>query len=294
MFLKQNLNLYEAFRITWKSDILMLIYCTLNYLVYTRWLPTVNIPAAYPAFMGTAIAFFIGFNNTQAYSRWWEARTIWGGLVNDSRSWCRSLLNYNSNHELAIKMIRRQIAFLNSLTNHLHKSQENNYIQYLDEEDRILINGDDYIPNELLDLQARDLNLLKKNKDIDCVTFLVLNELVKSSCDNMGRCERINSTVFPVTYIYFTKLFIWIIIALITMAASNETGAASIVLGWIVGFVFYSTHLNGMSIMNPFERKAAGVPILSITRRVEIALLKKIKARDVPSPVPTIDKEYIL
>jgi putative membrane protein len=42
--------------------------------------------------MGTAIAFFIGFNNNQAYDRWWEARIIWGGLVNDSRSWQEAIL----------------------------------------------------------------------------------------------------------------------------------------------------------------------------------------------------------
>lgn len=78
------------------------------------------------------------------------------------------------------------------------------------------------------------------------------------------------------------------------MAASNETGAISIVLGWIVGFVFYSTHLNGMRIMNLFESKQSGVPILSITRNIEITLLQKIKANKIPLPTSIIIEEYIL
>lgn len=282
-------------RITWKSDIVMIAYCSLNYIIYTRWLTHVVIPAAYPAFMGTAIAFFISFNNTQAYSRWWEARTVWGSLVNDSHNWCRSLLNYSNNHTCVIKMIRRHLAFLNALTTYLHNNNDkNNYFEYLDEKDRTLIGLDNHIPEAILDLQAADLNYLKKSESIDHVTFLGLNAVLERFCNNMGKCERINSTVFPVTYIYFTKLFIWLIIALITMAASNETGIASIILGWIVGFVFYSTHLNGMSIMDPFKSKPAGVPILSITRNLEITLLKKIKAHHIPLPIPNINNEYIL
>jgi putative membrane protein len=37
--------------------------------------------------IGTAVAFFVTFKNNQAYDRMWEARKIWGGIVNDSRTW---------------------------------------------------------------------------------------------------------------------------------------------------------------------------------------------------------------
>ena len=37
--------------------------------------------------IGTAVAFYMGFKNNQAYDRMWEARKIWGGIVNESRTW---------------------------------------------------------------------------------------------------------------------------------------------------------------------------------------------------------------
>jgi len=46
--------------------------------------------------IGTAVAFYVGFKNNQAYDRLWEARKIWGGIVNSSRSWgtmVKSLIN---------------------------------------------------------------------------------------------------------------------------------------------------------------------------------------------------------
>ena len=54
-----------------------------------------NFPFIIPAVLGPAMAFFIGFNNNQAYDRWWEARKIWGGLVNTSRTYARQILQYS-------------------------------------------------------------------------------------------------------------------------------------------------------------------------------------------------------
>jgi len=43
------------------------------------WLPV--------ALVGTAVAFLIGFRNNASYDRLWEARKIWGAIVNSSRAW---------------------------------------------------------------------------------------------------------------------------------------------------------------------------------------------------------------
>ncbi|MFK8056314.1 MAG: bestrophin family protein [Saprospiraceae bacterium] len=48
--------------------------------------------------IGTAVAFYVGFKNNQAYDRMWEARKIWGGIINDSRSWGMMVDGYISNH----------------------------------------------------------------------------------------------------------------------------------------------------------------------------------------------------
>ncbi len=54
-------TLYEVFDLKW---------------LYLPWLPI--------ALVGTAVAFFMGFQNNVAYGRIWEARKIWGGMVNYS------------------------------------------------------------------------------------------------------------------------------------------------------------------------------------------------------------------
>lgn len=45
-----------------------------------------QIPWTPMALIGTAVAFVIGFQNNAVYGRIWEARKIWGGIVNTSRT----------------------------------------------------------------------------------------------------------------------------------------------------------------------------------------------------------------
>lgn len=86
------------------------------------WLPV--------SIVGTAVAFYVGFKNNQAYDRMWEARKIWGGIINDSRSWGMMVDGYISNtftkEDLSLanitaikkRLIYRHIAWL-----YAHRSQ---------------------------------------------------------------------------------------------------------------------------------------------------------------------------
>jgi len=79
--------------------------------------------------LGIAVAIFIGFRNTQAISRWWEARTIWGSMVNVSRNWHDNLQSLLTARQLRSprgqQLVRLQVAMvwqLNSeLRNYWHR-----------------------------------------------------------------------------------------------------------------------------------------------------------------------------
>ena len=173
MLIKQNLSLYQVISYTWKVDVLMIFFCSLVYVIDQYIFTKVVLPIAYPSLMGTAIAFFIGFNNNQAYWRWWEARIIWCGLVNDSRSWARSLIAYSSNQALAEKMIRRHLSFLATLSTSLRKDEADlSYTEYLTSEELNSLEPKYNRANQLLQLQATDLHQLRQtNSKSRCLKF---------------------------------------------------------------------------------------------------------------------------
>jgi putative membrane protein len=57
----------------------------------------INIPWLPVSVLDTAVAFYVGFKNNQAYDRMWEARKIWGAIINDSRTWGMMIDSYISN-----------------------------------------------------------------------------------------------------------------------------------------------------------------------------------------------------
>ncbi len=62
-------------------------------------------------------------------------------------------------------------------------------------------------------------------------------------CDNMGKCERIKTTVFPPSYLFFTRVFIWFYVILNTLMLAESTGYWSVVfrLGRQVSFSMLPT-----------------------------------------------------
>lgn len=302
MLIANNIRLSRMLKDTWQVDLIMIATCTIFYFFHFFLLRHhFDIPAIVPTVLGTAIAFFIGFNNNQAYDRWWEARRIWGGLVNDSRSWARDVMMYVSSDTLpdaelkAIQqeMIYRHIAFLYQLKCNLRG--DNSVVKsYISEAGQEEISRQNNHHNALLQIQSRQLQHIYKQGLIDGYQFLQMDSLLIKFCDEMGMCERIKNTVFPTTYNYLTKVFIWLFVIALELVTVQSMGAWSIFMSWLLGFVFVSTQINGMNLVNPFENKASGVPINQITRTIEINLLQMMGEKDIPPPITPVNDEYVL
>lgn len=299
MLLVNNIRLSRIIINTWYVDIIMIASCMGAYFVREYLIAYhFSIPTIIPTVLGTAIAFFIGFNNNQAYDRWWEARKVWGGLVNDSRSFARSLLSYvpqsDENNVVVQQMVRRHIAFLYALKAKLRGTVDLIYVKYLDEEERKQVEKQANIHNAILHKQSEDLEQLYSSGKIDGFKFMQINELLVKFSDQMGMSERIKNTVFPTTYSYLTKVFIWLFVVTFTLVISQEMGVWSIFMGWMIGFVFVSTQINGMNLVDPFENNVAGIPLNQITRTIEINLLEMMGEEDTPPPILPINDEYVL
>jgi putative membrane protein len=108
------------------DSIIVALYLLLGW----EWL---NLPWQPISLIGIAVAFYLGFKNNSSYERLWEARKIWGGIVNASRSFtvmARDFVN-NDNAEIdqsaeELKAIRkrlvyRHVAWLRALSYELRK-----------------------------------------------------------------------------------------------------------------------------------------------------------------------------
>jgi len=132
MYIKRNFSLRGMINFSGGHVIWLLVFATISVVLYEvadlKWMAIPWLPVS---LIGTAVAFYVGFKNNSAYDRMWEARKIWGAIVNDSRSWGIGVKHFLSNHfteeELSEtelqnykqSLIYRHIAWLYVLRNQL-------------------------------------------------------------------------------------------------------------------------------------------------------------------------------
>lgn len=89
-----------------------------------------EIPWLPVSVIGTAVAFYVGFKNSQAYDRLWEARKIWGGIVNDSRSWGMMVdgfvtdqFTHRKEGDVQLQAIKKRLIYRHIAWLYAHRSQ---------------------------------------------------------------------------------------------------------------------------------------------------------------------------
>lgn len=118
---------FAGHHLIWLSAWATIVACLYHFTGFRA----ITIPWLPLSVMGTAVAFYVGFKNNQAYDRLWEARKIWGSIVNSSRSWAtmtKHLINNQSSstpmpqaeiNKLKEKLVLRHIAWLYTLRSQL-------------------------------------------------------------------------------------------------------------------------------------------------------------------------------
>ena len=87
MYVYKNFNLRGVLSFSGGHIVYITVWATIvaSLYAFTKWEWFV-IPWLPLSIIGTAVAFYVGFKNNSAYDRLWEARKIWGAIVNGSRS----------------------------------------------------------------------------------------------------------------------------------------------------------------------------------------------------------------
>lgn len=130
MIVTKNIKFSTFFRLAGQHLIWLLALMGSIAALYSYGIISITIPWLPVSVVGTAVAFYVGFKNNQAYDRMWEARKIWGGIVNDSRSWGMMVDAYISNvfadnklEEQAIYSIKKRLIYRHIAWLYAHRSQ---------------------------------------------------------------------------------------------------------------------------------------------------------------------------
>lgn len=268
----RNYQLGEVIIWTYRSILTFAIISTITVILYDvlnfTWLALPWLPIA---LVGTAVAFLIGFKNNASYDRQWEARKIWGAIVNGSRSWGIMIMDFITNehsleaagdvelYQIKRQMIYRHIAWLTALRHQLRtqRNWENHHVKadadyrkkfptpewlsnveddmslFLTKEELQQVMKKTNRATHLISYQSKQLKELKFKGLIEDFRHMELEKMLVDFYTQQGKCERIKNFPYPRQYATVNLYFVWLFILLLPLGMLAEFESLGSHLVWL-------------------------------------------------------------
>lgn len=260
-----------------------------------NWVALPHIPLA---LFGSGIGVILAFRNQSSYGRWWEARTLWGSLVNNSRSLARQvttvMMPANDAEAEEQKLMQRrlvyhQIAYVHALRQHLRGLEPwEELVPLLSEHELSELRDKRNVPLAIQQQMGFLARECQARGWIDRAHWLALDKSLDDLVDAQGGAERIKNTPMPRQYYYYPQLFVQIYCMLLPLALVINMGWYTPLGSTLVGFMFLALDKIGQHIEEPFDNTIYDVPLTSITTTIEVNLRQLLGETVVPKAVAPV------
>ena len=262
MLIKKRYSLIDMLLWTRWETYFFIIMSLLSLILYEYFeMKYLHLPWTPIALIGTAVAFMVGFQNSAAYGRIWEAREIWANIASLSRSWGiivkdlvlnengKNLVQQNEIDRHIKKLIYRHIAWLTSLRHSMRQkrmwevfleSKTNRewakkiYVPEFrsslesDLKNFLTKNEIDYVlkkhnpSSTIISLQSKHLKVLKEQSIFQELSFVKLENILIELLNHQSHTERIKNFPYPRQYATLNNLFVKIFIIMLPFGIIPE------------------------------------------------------------------------
>ena len=237
-----------------------------------------SIPISIPAILGTTISLILGFRINQSYDRWWEARKIWGSIVNDSRTVVRQSLTFvkDENQPEEVKkwqwqLAKNQIIFVFALGRSLRGLKPLMRLDnYLSEEEKEELLKQSNVPNAVLSKQAELLKQAIANNWITGYEVIQVDSTLTALTNSMGMAERIKTTIFPVTYTLIVEFLLYLFVMLLPLGMTDYFGYLVAPLMILITIPFFLLEKTAIHLQSPFNNNKTDIPVNAIAKTIEM------------------------
>ncbi len=254
----------------------------------------IAVPDLIVSVLGAALGILLGFRTNSAYARWWEARQLWGALVNSSRSLARQALAFTrdlgpqqaAGDRFAHDLIYTQIAFVHSLRCALRKQPPwDDIAPFLPDKLMTKLRREQNVPAAILQHMG-EYAAEGANKGLISEWRLTrLDSTFTDLTNAQGGCERIKNTPLPRQYDHYPELFAQAYCVLLPFVLVDEAKLFTPFVTLSIGFVFLLLNRIGKNLEDPFENTVYDTPMTALSRAIEINLRQALGETQLPAPI---------
>lgn len=243
--------------------------------------------------IGLTLAIFLGFRNNTSYARYWEARMLWGAVLNDTRALTRQALTLVEDRAAAPAFVHYLIAFTHALRHQLRGTDSTADLErLLSREDCARLQGLRYQPAMLIVMAGEWLREQRQRGALSDPLAQAMEEPMCRLGDALGGCERIAGTPIPFTYAVMIHRTVYLYCLLLPFGLAGTVGAMTPVVVGFIAYTFFALEALSAEIEDPFGTQPNDLPLDALCQGIEASLLEALGRRDLPAvPVPV---DYLL
>ena len=238
--------------------------------------------------LGFLLAFFLGFRFSQAYNRWWEARVLWGALVNQSRNW-RDLVTRVVPSQLPLSVRQRllqQVVLLMWCLNAELRSADREAAVLTPPAQELALKLGFHKPSvqRLLQQMAQEQFKLHRADWVDTIESREFGRVQQEITNALGGLERIRHQPLPVSSTFFIRGLTWAYGYLVFLKLDALGPITAALVGWLVFLTFLMAERIGTFLEHPFVDARFALPMDRFCALISLDLLGASDPLAQPSP----------
>lgn len=227
---------------------------------------------------GFVLALFLGFRNNASYERFWEARKLWGDLLNASRSLTRqafTLVDVNKENKHTTTFVSMWCALPYALKHQLRGTSSNEDLQTrLDEEQFKTVSNTQYQPAVIVKLLGEYVQGMKQENKIDSIQQARFDENLDRLENVIGGCERIASTPIPYSYQVLLHRTVYVYCFLLPFGLIDSLGWLTPFIVVFIAYTFVAFEAIADEIEEPFGLETNDLALTTMCQMIESTILE--------------------
>lgn len=236
--------------------------------------------------LGIALAIFLSFRNSVSYDRFWEARKLWGAVLNETRALTRQQLTVvDATDDQNRQFVYSLIAFVHALRAQLRFTDATPALQQLLRPEALerVINGRFKPELVVLDL-AQQLRTMRKQDQLCPILFTRMDQHLSQLSACLGGCERIASTPVPFGYSVILHRTVYTYSFLLPLGLVATLGAITPLIVCFVAYTFLALEALAEELQDPFGTEPNDLALDAMTNMIESALREMLGEPIGPPP----------
>ena len=258
-------------------------FATLIYLLYISYYPNLTIEVGPHEVAGVLLSLLLVVRTNAGYERWWEARKLWGGIVNQARNLALLGLAHGPDDERwRASFIRWIAAFPWAAKARLRgEKMVPLLIPLLGENEALRVQAAEHMPSYVaLRLDELLRRACQREQGMDRFAFLQAERERTALIDGVGGCERIRATPLASAYSVTIRRFISIYLLTLPFALLHkfETDWLAPVVTVVIAYAVLMLDQLGIELQQPFATRSLNhLPLDEICRTIENNLLALLR-----------------